>query len=316
MKTATIIWVVIGLVALGLLVWWIISFNTAPQTPLNVPEDGPVTLEGTIVCLPHRDTTGPQTMECAYGLHGEDNNYYALTDEDNSAGAGAITQFPTDTAVEVTGVFALGEDERYATVGSIEIDTIVAADGANVPGSGTTTSDGVIMFSQPENFGLAVTNEQILVDSVVPPCTSEFKYCLYYNGTEYRNTNFSSAGVSIRERTDLASENACLTTQPAGYTSLEMSTSTGDGYMMSLFAPLDDAATGSYSTGEDYRLFASSTCYEFVTRVGEIQFANAATGTEEFTDTERQSLLDTLRSIVDGIVLEPNNTNLSLPARP
>ena len=36
------------------------------------------TLSGEVVCLPHADTDGPQTMECAYGLKTESGEYYAL----------------------------------------------------------------------------------------------------------------------------------------------------------------------------------------------------------------------------------------------
>ncbi|UPA22880.1 hypothetical protein K8942_01545 [Candidatus Peribacteria bacterium] len=36
------------------------------------------TLSGEVVCLPHVDTSGPQTMECAYGLKTDAGEYYAL----------------------------------------------------------------------------------------------------------------------------------------------------------------------------------------------------------------------------------------------
>lgn len=36
------------------------------------------TLTGEVVCLPHKDRDGPQTMECAYGLRTDVGEYYAL----------------------------------------------------------------------------------------------------------------------------------------------------------------------------------------------------------------------------------------------
>jgi hypothetical protein len=36
------------------------------------------TLTGEVVCLPHRDTSGPQTLECAMGLRTESGEYYAV----------------------------------------------------------------------------------------------------------------------------------------------------------------------------------------------------------------------------------------------
>ncbi len=35
-------------------------------------------ISGTFVCLPHTDSSGPQTLECALGLHATDGSYYAL----------------------------------------------------------------------------------------------------------------------------------------------------------------------------------------------------------------------------------------------
>lgn len=36
------------------------------------------TLTGEVVCLPHRNTDGPNTMECAFGMKTEVGEYYAL----------------------------------------------------------------------------------------------------------------------------------------------------------------------------------------------------------------------------------------------
>ncbi len=36
------------------------------------------TLSGEVVCLPHKDTSGPVTMECAYGLRTDVGEHYAL----------------------------------------------------------------------------------------------------------------------------------------------------------------------------------------------------------------------------------------------
>lgn len=36
------------------------------------------TLTGEVVCLPHADTDGPHTMECAYGLRTDVGEHYAL----------------------------------------------------------------------------------------------------------------------------------------------------------------------------------------------------------------------------------------------
>lgn len=178
-----------------------------------------------------------------------------------------------------------------------------------------TTPDGALTFMRPDNFGLAVREEQVLVESTIPPCEEGFDYCLYYNGNEYEDTNFESAGVSIRERSALSAEGACLTTPPEGYLNLEeAATSSGETYAASLFAPLDDAGAGHYSYGEEYRVFVENTCYEIDARLGESQFANYPAGSiGEFTMEDREELEDSLRMIIDSMSIGSREETFMLP---
>ena len=180
--------------------------------------------------------------------------------------------------------------------------------------SETTVSDGTIHFAIPRDLGLAITSEQILAKAYIPPCDEGFDYCLYYNGHAYDGTNFESAGVGIRKRLDLTSQEACLTTAPEGYERLHATTTEKSAYAMSLFAPLGDAGAGHYASGEEYRLYTAGKCYQFDTRIGETQFANYPEGSiEKFADTERESLAATLRDIVSGITLVDSDAQLTLP---
>lgn len=311
---ARAITIIVVLILIGLLIWWF--FGGTGVNNANIPEEGTITLQGTVVCLPHRDTSGPQTLECAYGLRDDDNNHYGLRDEADPRIDGAITDFPTGTEITVQGDFMREEDTTYATVGFIELSSITgSADTGPDNGEEVTHTDpnGIITFSVPTDYGMAVTDDQILVEAVIPPCETGFDYCLYYNGGDYENTNFESAGLRVEERTDLTDQNACLTTQPAGYSDLEVATTSSEGQAASAFTGIGDAATGAYTNGEEYRLFASSTCYQFTTRVAESQFENAPTGTEEFTEGERMSLLDQLRSIIERMTLFGTSQTIQLP---
>lgn len=101
-------------------------------------------------------------------------------------------------------------------------------------------SDETITFSYAPEFGLAVTPEQILVRSYIPPCDEDFHYCLYLVSGEYQGTNFESAGLRIKERTDLGSPEVCLNTPPEGYTVFEPEIHTGQEYATSVFAPVGE----------------------------------------------------------------------------
>ncbi len=302
-------------IVVGLLVIIVLVTIFGPKSPseeIVVPANGTVVLNGELVCLPHRDSDGPQTLECAYGLRGMDGNYYDLTDTDTSLDTG-ISEFPTSAEVEVRGMFTANDDSKYDTVGTIEVESITTVEEIDVPQATSTVSDGIIMLTQTEPFGLAVNADQVPDFGVIPPCDEGFLYCLYYNDVEYEATNFISAGVAITQRDDLTSMEECLMTPPSGYTDMEVTSSSTDPTAMSVFTPLLDAGAGSYATGEEFRLYTDDSCYAFRTRVGETQFANTATGTQEFTEQQREELLAQMAEIVGQIQLERTGETIGVP---
>lgn len=175
-----------------------------------------------------------------------------------------------------------------------------------VASSSQTTSDGTITFATPRDFGLATTPQQVVVKSYIPPCEEEFNYCLYYNADTYKGTNFESAGLSITKLSGLTTTQTCMTTPPQGYdTSIKpTATSSTSDYSTSVFENIGDAGAGHYASGTLYRLFIqqNSSCYEFLLRIGETQFANYPAGTiKEFTDADRQSLNQALTNLLQSI---------------
>ncbi|MCL4208408.1 hypothetical protein KJZ63_02115 [Patescibacteria group bacterium] len=80
MKTKTFATIVL---AIGFLSAGFFAFNNyiydqkqQPNSDATTPYRG--TLSGEFVCLPHKDQTGPQTEECAFGIKTEASEYYAV----------------------------------------------------------------------------------------------------------------------------------------------------------------------------------------------------------------------------------------------
>lgn len=92
-----------------------------PNTPQVTP--GPITVEGTVVCLPHKNTEGPQTAECAFGMQSTAGAYYGLKSlNQEQIIDGTLT---VNTQVKVSGDLLLPEEnERYGVVGNIEVKSI------------------------------------------------------------------------------------------------------------------------------------------------------------------------------------------------
>jgi hypothetical protein len=89
------------------------------DSEIQTPQAGPIALQGKIVCLPHRDTSGPQTLECAFGLQDIQGRYFALRDSDpsykNISGVGS------DEQVDIEGNFTPQDDAKYQSLGVIEV---------------------------------------------------------------------------------------------------------------------------------------------------------------------------------------------------
>lgn len=100
----------------------------SPVSPSPIPSSPaytsgmPITLSGEFVCLPHRNTSGPQTMECAFGLKTPEGMYYALRDSDPTYKH--ISSIATGKKGTVTGMLEKREDKKYPTEGVIVIDSI------------------------------------------------------------------------------------------------------------------------------------------------------------------------------------------------
>ncbi len=76
------------------------NLNNIDPTPQNV------TLTGTYTCLPHLDTKGPQTMECAFGLQSKNGDYYAVN---FGATAQAMDQFRAGETITAEGFVVIKE---------------------------------------------------------------------------------------------------------------------------------------------------------------------------------------------------------------
>lgn len=165
-------------------------------------------------------------------------------------------------------------------------------------------SGGVLLFERPADFGLAVHSHQLPRKTVIPACDESFDYCLYYLGEDFTNTNFQSAGIRIEQRKDLKDQRSCLVTPPRGYLDFQPTIRHDDGFAISLFEPIQNAATGSYSLGKVFRLALGSNCFEFETRIGASQFAFHEEGTiQEFGMDEWNTLESRLNEVLVAIRL-------------
>ena len=128
-KSALWVGVAVAFVLGGLIIYGMRAGSSdAPVPPGDgsvapIPPAGAITISGKVTCLPHRNQGGAQTMECAYGLLGEDGHYYALRDSDPTYTN--IFMAPMDVPVEVKGSFTAEQDMNYKGVGTITVTSLL-----------------------------------------------------------------------------------------------------------------------------------------------------------------------------------------------
>jgi hypothetical protein len=106
--------IVIAIVAATVLVLRPDTSEPKPSTN-TPPTTSDQTFTGEAVCLPHKDTTGAQTLECALGIKLDDGTYYGLRSERNLDG------FEVGKQLKVTGTLKAEESDRYQSVGTITV---------------------------------------------------------------------------------------------------------------------------------------------------------------------------------------------------
>lgn len=98
------------------------TFSDCNENKELQPTKGDVTVKGELFCLPHKNKTGPQTMECAFGLKADGGVYYALSDKDPMYKN--LSSVPMNKQVEITGSIKLNSDTKYDTIGTIFVTSI------------------------------------------------------------------------------------------------------------------------------------------------------------------------------------------------
>jgi len=190
-----------------------------------------------------------------------------------------------------------------------------SVEGVYVPDNSFVSPAGLGLRYATSTYSLAKAPGQISVTSYIPPCESNFEYCIYRTRADYQGTNFESAGLRVKERVDLSEKTACLTTPPEGFDDLHAKTREGAGYATVVFAPIGDAAAGHYSSGALYRVTFGTTCYEFETRIGESQLANYPEGSITlFTSDDRAAVYAELVEMLNTANIASSNTPIIFPS--
>lgn len=114
-----------NIIAIALLLFFtavalIALFNLVTLNPPDSQTSSFVTITGTPTCLPHKNSSGAATLECALGLKGDDGRYYALTDAPSS-----LWSEDFSSRVKIRGILAEPDSSsQYAISGSLAVSSV------------------------------------------------------------------------------------------------------------------------------------------------------------------------------------------------
>ena len=86
----------------------------------EIPHDQSMEFEGVIVCLPHKNTDGPHTLECATGLKTDDGTYYSLATKEGDTSL--ATAAGSEKRVRMHGAFKESSDTKYQSKSTITVN--------------------------------------------------------------------------------------------------------------------------------------------------------------------------------------------------
>lgn len=125
-KRTLLIYIGSGIICLTMLITSILyiagTTKRSPNIPSTIPNNGPITIRGDILCLPHKNNSSGQTLECAYGLKDDTGRYFGLSDTDIQLKN--ISGVPMNVPITVHGTFTNKDDSIYPIIGVIEVLSI------------------------------------------------------------------------------------------------------------------------------------------------------------------------------------------------
>ncbi len=126
MKQSTAFGISFALIIISGFLYFCPSFNKSepqvvPQVNFELPRSQ--TIVGYWECLPHKNTGGPQTLECAFGLAvDQSDGHYAI---DTALMSMYPVDYPVGTKVRVTGIVTPAN--QLSSIQKYDIDGIIRA---------------------------------------------------------------------------------------------------------------------------------------------------------------------------------------------
>jgi hypothetical protein len=136
-----LVWILVILAVLGGGFYLFNNYIYQEKQGENTYEPYRATLSGEYLCLPHVDTSGPQTLECAFGLKTDDGIYYAL---DFNLMSQTIPDLMMGQRISASGVVTpverLSSDHwrQYPIVGIFSVTDSLIRDGSSFDTSSLT----------------------------------------------------------------------------------------------------------------------------------------------------------------------------------
>ncbi|HEX7724886.1 MAG TPA: hypothetical protein VF438_04080 [Candidatus Paceibacterota bacterium] len=209
--------------------------DTTPVTPVPTSpnyEPYSATLVGEYLCLPHTNTGGPQTLECALGMKTGDGKYFALDFSSMSQVQGQLAtgdRFSAHGTVTPVQRLSTNQWQKYPILGIFTVTDSFRKLSPTTPPPGTQTSATLHASIGQSVTGLSVTVTPLEVtdDSRCPQGVA----CIWAGTVHVRTKVKNEVGTSevtfeLGKSITLGAENIALTVVSPAKTQDSIATST------------------------------------------------------------------------------------------
>jgi hypothetical protein len=224
-----------------------------------------------------------QSVEIKYNPSAADQNGQSLGQAASLSSQQNTWALALPKGFMATNVWAEGRDGQGSIVKSQDLGSV----GYEALNGYTSPAKYGFSMQYPESFGFNTDISKVKSLTYIPVCDQTMVACAFLEKSQYSNTNFDGAGVSINIDKTLNTEAKCYNFSVSTNAAQQAAADATINGAVFKSATGGDAGAGHFEKLQVYRNFRNGMCYEIAQHVGSTNIGNYPEGSiTEFSQDE------------------------------
>ncbi len=224
-----------------------------------------------------------QSVEIKYNPSAADQNGQSLGQAASLSSQQNTWALALPKGFMATNVWAEGRDGQGSIVKSQDLGSV----GYEALNGYTSPAKYGFSMQYPESFGFNTDISKVKSLTYIPVCDQTMVACAFLEKSQYPNTNFDGAGVSINIDKTLNTEAKCYNFSVSTNAAQQAAADATINGAVFKSATGGDAGAGHFEKLQVYRNFRNGMCYEIAQHVGSTNIGNYPEGSiTEFSQDE------------------------------